>query len=83
VVVSAARKELAELQRICPSHEIQITWDTSQDDRERIKKEKVKSLMLNSVSRTLLYKLQEKGFKVAALLPFLKCLNILSLYQNE
>ena len=47
-----------------------------------LEKEKVTSLILNSVSRTLLEKLRRKESKFTALPPDLKVSDVLSLYQN-
>lgn len=49
---------------------------------EMLEKEKVTSLILNSVSQTLLEKLQEKGIKVYCAPTDLKVSDALSLYQN-
>ncbi len=49
---------------------------------EMLEKEKVTSLILNSISRTLLEKLKEKGIKVYCAPTDLKVSDALSLYQN-
>lgn len=49
---------------------------------EMLEREKVTSLILNSVSQTLLEKLQEKGIKVYCAPTDLKVSDALSLYQN-
>ena len=68
--------------KVADVHALQAKYKSLEKLLEMLEKEKVTSLILNSVSRTLLEKLQEKGIKVYCAPTDLRVSDVLSLYQN-
>ena len=68
--------------KVADVYALQAKYKSLEKLLEMLEKEKVTSLILNSVSRTLLEKLQEKGIKVYCAPTDLRVSDVLSLYQN-